>query len=198
MTIYTKYGDSGFTRMVGGQRVKKSHLRVAAYGTTDELCSQVGFAIALLEEHELRQELLMIQQLIFDCSSDLAVPDESRPYKVTQEAAELLEERIDSYWEQCPPLEQFILPGGTLFAAALHLARCSARKAERKTVSLMDNEEKVNPFVLSTLNRLSDYFFALARWHTAAAGAEEITYHKSPAVFSKRRRHVSGNDESEK
>ncbi len=189
MKIYTKYGDQGFTRLVGGARVKKNHARVAAYGTIDELCCQVGFARSFLnKEDPLNQELMHIQQVIFDCSSDLAVPDEIRPYRTEEKEINWLEAQIDGYSEETPEIEFFILPGGTQAASALHVARGMTRRAEREAVSLMENGETVNPVALKYLNRLSDYFFSLARVVNARAGETDIFYHKSKKVFSTKKK----------
>lgn len=196
MAVYTRTGDKGMTKLVGGTRVKKYHPRVEAYGTTDELCSSLGHAISLLDdEHlKLKPELIDVQQLIFDCSRDLAVPKEgTRPYKVTKESYKWLEERIDAYWSECPKIDKFILPGGTPFASCIQMVRTIARRAERLVVYLMDQNEEVNPDVLVALNRLSDYFFVLARYVNVQAGEIEVDYENSPKVFSRGERSVSNN-----
>ncbi len=196
MAVYTRGGDKGMTKLVGGVRVKKYHPRVEAYGTTDELCSLLGHAISLLDEaHEaLKPELIEVQQLIFDCSSDLAVPDkEMRPFKVTQEKHLWLEKRIDEYWAECPKINKFILPGGTPFASCIQMARTVTRRAERCVVFLIDEKEDVNPDVLITLNRLSDYFFVVARWVNSQSGEVEIDYENSPKVFSRGEKRVPNN-----
>lgn len=191
MKIYTGYGDTGMTRLVGGTRAKKNDSRVAAYGSIDTLNSQVGYAASLLCDETLKQELLFLQQKIFNCSSDFAVPDEIRPYKVTKEMIEWLENRIDVYWENLPRLSHFILPGGSQQAAAFHLCRCSARDAERQAAALIDDGGTFNPEALRFLNRLSDYFFALARWQNQRDGQPERIYEDSPPVFEKRNKYVS-------
>lgn len=201
MAVYTRTGDQGLTKLVGGARVKKYHPRVEAYGTTDELCSLLGHAISLLDEAhlDLKPELIEVQQLIFDCSRDLAVPKEGmRTYKVTGDKHKWLEERIDTYWAGCPKINKFILPGGTPFASCLQMVRTVARRAERCVVYLIDQNEDVNPEVLIALNRLSDYFFVVARFINVKAGEIEIDYENSPKVFSRGEKCVSNNSEPEK
>lgn len=199
MAVYTRGGDRGMTKLVGGEKVKKYHPRVEAYGTTDELCSLLGHAISLLDEshQDLKPELIEVQQLIFDCSSDLAVPKkEMRPYKVTGDKATWLEQRIDAYWAECPKINKFILPGGTPFASCIQMARTVTRRAERCVVFLVDEQEDVNQEVLIALNRLSDYFFVLARWINSQSGEVEIDYQNSPKVFSRGEKRVSNNSKS--
>lgn len=201
MPVYTGVGDEGYTRLVGGQRVKKNHPRVEAYGSIDTLNAQVGFTISLLDETEagdkaLKAELQQVQQWIFNCSSDFAVPDEKRRYKMDEQPAKWLEERIDATWAQLPEIRQFIIPGGTQVAASLHLCRCFTREAERRGVALL-MDEKVNGQALIFLNRLSDYFFVLARWMNGRVQEPEVFYADSPKVFSKKRgSHVSNHAES--
>ncbi len=204
MKIYTRSGDAGSTGLVGGTRVRKSDLRVESYGTTDELCSMIGLAVSFMEQEDpFREELLKVQQVVFDCGSDLAkLNDSQQPYKVTQAEIDFLEERIDEYWDKTPEITRFILPGGTRVASTLHVARCIARRAERCVVALMDTEAEINPLVLSYLNRLSDYFFALARLINVLSSEEEIFYQNSAEVFTnkkrKRDRHVSSHSKSKK
>ncbi len=196
MAVYTRTGDQGSTKLVGGVKVRKYHPRVEAYGTTDELCSLLGHSLSLLatEDKEFKPELIKIQQFIFDCSSDLAVPNEGmRPYKVTKESHLWLEKRIDAYWKECPKINKFILPGGTPFASSLQVARTVARRSERCVVFLMDEGESLNQEVLIFLNRLSDYFFVLARLINYRSGELELDYENSPQVFSRRTKSVSDN-----
>ncbi|GMB07824.1 ATP:cob(I)alamin adenosyltransferase [Thermolongibacillus altinsuensis] len=184
MKLYTKTGDKGKTSLVGG-RVDKDHLRVEAYGTLDEVNSFVGWAMTLLQDEpfqDIYQELQKIQHELFDCGGDLAIVGEKIPYKVKAEMVTFLEERIDAYIQEAPPLERFILPGGSPQAAALHLARTVTRRAERCIVSLM-KEEKINEIVLQYVNRLSDYFFAVARVVNARLGVKDVEYERSAIVF---------------
>lgn len=185
MSIYTGYGDQGYTRLVGGGRDLKSSPRVWAYGSIDTLNSQVGVVVAQLDQADpLRQELVQVQQWIFDCGGDFATPAQKRPYKVTSQNGDWLEQAIDGYWEKTPALSSFIIPGGTATAAALHVCRGFTREAERHAVGLQQVEpEAVNPEAMRFLNRLSDYFFALARWVNLQAGEADIVYEKSAKVF---------------
>lgn len=186
MRIYTRTGDQGETSIVGG-RVPKSSAKVEAYGTVDEANSVIGIAMTFIPESqaEARAELENVQQMLFDCGSDLARKEgmeERRPFKVTDEAIPLLEARIDAYIAEAPELERFVLPGGSQASAFLHLARTVVRRAERRVVALA-KEEKINPHVLTYLNRLSDYLFALARVMNARLGVKDIEYERSAKVF---------------
>lgn len=185
MPIYTRTGDQGQTSVIGG-RVDKDDVRVEAYGSIDELNSFVGQAAALTDGEmfdDMREQLLQIQQELFDCGSDLAYVklSESR-YKVTPEPAEHLEVWIDQYQAESPPLEKFILPGGTQLASALHICRTVCRRAERRAITL-SHAKDVNPEVLKYLNRLSDYFFAAARAANARLKVADIEYVRSRKVF---------------
>ncbi len=185
MRIYTRTGDGGNTRIIGGGKVRKDDVRVAAYGTLDELNALIGFTIAMLENEEaMNEELEHIQQTLFDCGSDLATPDGVRPYKTKKEHAKWLEEKIDYYSEIPPEIEEFILPGGSKGAALLHMARTVTRRAEREIVALMTTET-INQEVLRYVNRLSDYFFAVARVVNFHAGKDDIFYENSAPVFRK-------------
>ncbi|MEW4368810.1 cob(I)yrinic acid a,c-diamide adenosyltransferase [Paenibacillus kandeliae] len=185
MGIYTRTGDEGRTSVIGG-RVSKDDIRVEAYGTIDELNSFVGQAVALAQVEQytdLQEDLLLIQQELFDCGSDLAFVSlqESR-YKVHDEMAERLEQWMDEYEQENPQLERFILPGGTPLAAALHVCRTVCRRAERRTVTL-GAEHEINPAVRRYLNRLSDYFFVIARTANVRADVPDIEYMRSQNVF---------------
>jgi cob(I)alamin adenosyltransferase len=184
VNIYTKTGDKGKTSLIGG-RVDKDDVRVEAYGTIDELNSFVGQAICQLEEElfqDLKEELVNIQHELFDCGSDLAFAKQGHPYKVNDTMIEQLESRVDVYMEEAPPIERFILPGGTLAAATLHICRTISRRAERLVVSVQ-KEHQINEAVMRYLNRLSDYFFAAARVANARAGVKDVEYVRSAKVF---------------
>jgi len=164
--IYTKSGDAGETGLGDGQRVRKDHPRVAAYGSVDELSSVMGLALLvpdLLERDLLRE----IQNDLFDVGADLCVPaaENEQPgarLRVTPVQVDKLEKAIDRLNERLQPLRSFILPGGTPAAAHLHLARTVCRRAERDVVSLMESEA-INRNAMIYLNRLSDLLFVLAR-----------------------------------
>lgn len=184
MKLYTKTGDSGKTSLIGG-RVDKNHFRVEAYGTIDEANSFIGQAMTLLTDAkfaDLYQELERIQHELFDCGGDLAVIQNKIPYKATADMVVVLEKRIDTYVAEAPPLERFILPGGTPAAAAIHVARTVVRRAERCIVALKQ-EEEINDAVLVYMNRLSDYLFAIARVVNTRAGVKDVEYERSAIVF---------------
>ena len=189
MSIYTRYGDRGYTKLVGGGRAKKSAPRVQAYGSIDTLNAQLGLTVASLNEQEnyLYAELVQLQQWIFHCGSDFATPDEKRPYKVEPQMIVWLEEKIDFYWSKSPKIDRFVLPAGTVSSANLHLCRCFTREAERNAVSLLEYDEAVNEEALRFLNRLSDYFFVLARWVNSQTGQPEIFYENSISVFNRKK-----------
>ena len=187
MNLYTRTGDNGKTGLIGG-RVDKDHLRVEAYGTIDEANSFVGQAMTLLTDSsfvDIYNELEKIQHELFDCGGDLAVVKEKYPYKTTEEMVTFLEERIDHYVLEAPELERFILPGGSPASAAIHLARTVTRRAERCTVTLQ-KEMEINDIVLKYLNRLSDYFFAIARVINFRLGVKDVEYERSAIVFKSR------------
>ncbi|WP_110111907.1 cob(I)yrinic acid a,c-diamide adenosyltransferase [Bacillus sp. CGMCC 1.16541] len=184
MNIYTKTGDKGKTSLIGG-RVHKDDSRVEAYGTIDELNSFVGQAIYQLDDklcQDMKQELVTIQHELFDCGSDLAFAREDHPYKVNDEMIKVLEARIDEYMQEAPPIERFILPGGTPAATTLHICRTITRRAERLVVTV-SQQHKINEAVLQYLNRLSDYLFAAARVANARAQVSDVEYIRSAKVF---------------
>ncbi|MCZ2260697.1 cob(I)yrinic acid a,c-diamide adenosyltransferase [Sporosarcina sp. G11-34] len=185
MKIYTKTGDKGKTSLIGG-RVDKDDLRVEAYGTMDELNSFVGKAMTELDPQifmDLLDDLEAIQNELFDGGGDLSNVMKERHYKLTEEPITVLEKRIDELMEEAPPLEKFILPGGSPAAATLHIARTVTRRAERKTVTLMKSEDDVSPVVVRYLNRLSDYFFVAARIANSRINIADNEYVRSAKVF---------------
>ena len=183
MQLYTKTGDKGLTKLVGGQSVAKDAERVNAYGTTDELNSWLGYIISKMDAtDELRDELLQLQHYLFDCGSDLSTPHGVYPYKVDQNMIDWIESRIDIYAEIPPALEKFILPGGDEIASMIHVARTIARRAERHIVGTMWTTE-INHYVLVFVNRLSDYFFALARVINFRKNQPDIAYERGSKVF---------------
>lgn len=187
MKIYTKNGDKGQTRIIGKQILFKSDPRVEAYGEIDELNSWVGYTRSLLtpQTAKLSNELEEIQQLLFDCGHDLATPaeDERHSFEFHQkEPTAWLEQKIDAYTETVPAVKKFILPGGSQVASALHVARTTTRRAERRIVLLMQ-EEEINQDVLTFINRLSDYFFAAARYANYLDQQQDVLYRNSKDVF---------------
>jgi len=184
MKIYTRTGDEGKTGVIGG-RVSKDDVRVEAYGTIDELNAFVGEAIIRLDAKanaDLIQDLTEIQHELFDAGADLAQAGKNRQYKVTAEMTQRLETLIDRYDQECPPLQRFILPGGSSASAALHLCRVVARRAERQVVTLC-NEQQTNDEVRRYLNRLSDFFFTVARVANVRAGVPDVEYKRGKQVF---------------
>ncbi|GKU84656.1 cob(I)yrinic acid a,c-diamide adenosyltransferase [Niallia sp. NCCP-28] len=185
MRIYTKTGDKGQTSIIGG-RVDKDDIRIESYGTVDEANCFVGQAIAQLEKDtfaDLIDDLEKIQHELFDCGGDLANILPNHPVKLTAESISYLEKRIDQFIEEAPSLERFILPGGHLAAASIHIARTVTRRAERLVVTLKKADENVSDLSLQYLNRLSDYFFALARVINFRSQVGDIEYIRSAKVF---------------
>ncbi|MBZ9534814.1 cob(I)yrinic acid a,c-diamide adenosyltransferase [Cytobacillus oceanisediminis] len=185
MRIYTKTGDKGETSIIGG-RVAKDDIRVEAYGTVDELNSFVGLTVAQLDGEQfvdIKEDLEKIQHELFDCGGDLASVSSRRPLKLTEDAIYYLEERIDAFIEETPDLERFILPGGTEAAATVHIARTVTRRAERLVVTLGKTKEDISDLPLKYLNRLSDYFFALARVINYRSNVADVEYVRSAKVF---------------
>jgi len=172
MPIYTRRGDHGDTSLADGTRVSKTSARVEAYGTVDEANSAVGFARAAVTDDELDEVLHFVQQRLFNCSSSLATPAESRsattPVIVAADI-EFLEAAIDRFMERSGPLTHFVIEGGCEPAGRLHLARAITRRAERRIV-ILAAETEVNEQVEAFVNRLSDVLFASARYANHLAG----------------------------
>ena len=180
MKIYTRRGDAGETDLFGGDRVRKQHSRVEAFGQVDELNAFVGAAVAASEQKDLLEFGRRIQSKLFDLGSFLATPDPARREKasipeVTDADVEALEAEIDRLESELEPLTTFILPGGTAAAAAFHVARTVCRRAERATVGL-DSEEALGGFALRYLNRLSDLLFVMARTENKRAGVSDVPW----------------------
>lgn len=164
--IYTKTGDKGNTSLLGGQKVKKSHERIDSYGNVDELNSFLG----LLKDHEavemrLKQQLYWIQETLFSLGSILAAESGFKGFelpKITSIEIKQIEQWIDHYDNQLPPLKNFILPGGHEAVSLCHVCRTVCRRAER-SITKLDEKEEINEHLIPFVNRLSDYFFILAR-----------------------------------
>lgn len=185
MRIYTRTGDKGKTSIIGG-RVDKDDIRVEAYGTVDEVNCFVGQAIQELDQEifkDVLTDLEKIQHELFDCGGDLANVTEKREPKLYQESIDYLEKKIDEYIEEAPELERFILPGGTKPSASIHIARTVTRRAERLVVKLVKADPKTSEIALMYLNRLSDYFFALARVINFRLHVSDVEYVRSAKVF---------------
>jgi cob(I)alamin adenosyltransferase len=174
--IYTKAGDDGTTGLFYGGRVSKADPAPEAYGSVDEAVAALGLARALIERPEAREEVLWLQRDLFVVGADLAtnpdkrdrlIPGESL---VTPEMVERLEQLIDALVAERPLPDYFVVPGASPAGAALDAARTAVRRAERRTVELLESGREVNPAALRYLNRLSDLLFVLAR--TQADGPE--------------------------
>lgn len=180
--IYTKAGDGGHTRLVGGQKVAKNASRIEAYGTVDELMACLGLVRTALAASgaptgaaELEVIVRRIQNELFNLGSDLAtLPEDRHPQQPQMEARHVtaLEGEIDAWNAHLPELRSFILPGGGWVAAHLHVARTVCRRAERLVVGLMATET-VGPQVLPYLNRLSDALFVMSRHASRVYGEAE-------------------------
>jgi cob(I)alamin adenosyltransferase len=182
--MYTRTGDRGETGLFSGERVPKDSLRVEAYGTVDELSAWIGYTRSLIEVDEINAILERIQEDLFLVGVELATRQkrssrQKAKVEVTQAMVDHLEEEIDKLDAELPPLSTFIVPDGTPAAAALHVARTIARRAERRTVTLI-NSEKLNPVLVQYLNRSSSLLFVLARVVNKRAGIGEKKWASRP------------------
>jgi len=177
MKIYTKTGDSGTTGLIGGSRIEKNSLRIAAIGDVDELNAAIGSCRRQVTE--LDSELEAVQNWLFDLGAELASPAEhSRQYKaIGPSQIGRLETSIDKQTAQLEPLRAFILPGGSEQAARLHLARCVCRRAERSILEL-NSQEPVGNDALAFVNRLSDWLFVAARTANRLAGVQDVKWQR--------------------
>jgi cob(I)alamin adenosyltransferase len=158
--IYTRTGDDGTTGLGNGQRVPKDDSRVEAYGTVDELNSFIGVVLAVSDLPEpVRRSLMSIQHELFDVGAELCIPGHR---VIAAEHITRLEQTLDELNADLPPLKEFILPSGGVATSACHVARCVARRAERRVWTLA-RRETVNPEAVKYLNRLSDLLFVMAR-----------------------------------
>jgi cob(I)alamin adenosyltransferase len=178
MKIYTKTGDKGETSLFGGKRVKKSHPRIEAYGTVDELNAFIGLLKDQEVNHRRKDLLKEIQDRLFTIGANLASDPEKNKLKVPdlqEDDIILLEKEMDKMDENLPLLRNFVLPGGHTAVSFAHLARTVCRRAERQCIVLSE-DEFVPEIVIQYLNRLSDYLFVLSRLMTKELGVEEITW----------------------
>lgn len=178
--IYTKTGDKGSTSLIGGTKVPKSHIRIDAYGTVDELNSWIGLVNDQLRIKHENKILREIQDRLFTIGSTLACDPKKEPRLRIPDLVELdiilLEKEIDKMTAKLPVMKSFILPGGHPVVSGIHIARCVCRRAERLTVALQQANMFVDPLVVKYLNRLSDYLFILARFATKHFKAKEIPW----------------------
>jgi cob(I)alamin adenosyltransferase len=161
--IYTGTGDEGTTGLIGGERVPKDSPRIEACGSLDELNAMIGVVCSQALDESIEKILQRVQEDLFMLGAEIAAPKGSDPRgPAIEERIRSLENEIDALEDNLPPIKKFILPGGTVAAAELHLVRAVARRAERSCVSL-SRLEGLNPQILRYLNRLSDLCFVLAR-----------------------------------
>ena len=178
--IYTKTGDAGNTSLIGGTKVPKSHMRIEAYGTVDELNSYIGLLNDHIQHEPTKLILKEIQDRLFTIGSSLACdPDKEPKMKIPdlkEEDIKLLEQEIDLMNETLPEMKSFILPGGNVVISTAHVVRCVCRRAERHCVAMHQQETFVEPLVIKYLNRLSDYLFVLARFTGHQLNVAEIPW----------------------
>ncbi len=177
--VYTRAGDDGSTALGGGQRIAKDSLRIEAYGTVDELNSVVGVCVAAGLHETLRPAFFVIQQVLFNLGSDLCILEADKQRfavpGIEQRHVDQLESLIDEWNGELAPLKSFVLPGGDMAAAQLHVARTVCRRAERITIAL-SREEPVGAFVVPYLNRLSDLLFVASRYQTKLIGGKDVLW----------------------
>lgn len=175
MKIYTRTGDAGETSLFGGARVPKNDARIEAYGTVDELNSFLGVARAAWPASPVDAQLAAAQSDLFEIGAHLASPGTSRFPGVDVARIEELEHGIDAMEAELAPLKSFILPGGSLAASQLHIARVVCRRAERLVVALGD-ESAATKSSIAYLNRLSDYLFVAARFANHRFGVDDVPW----------------------
>ena len=177
--IYTRTGDKGTTALVGGKRVPKTHARLEAYGTVDELNADLGMLISLIQEEAVKTYLYRIQHFLFDIGAYLATESTQQPADypgcISEEVIKSLETQIDELDASLPPLTAFILPGGSSAASFCHICRTVCRRAERAALRA-DEKYGTDAEALMFLNRLSDYFYALGRMLTAHYEVDETLW----------------------
>ncbi len=178
--IYTKTGDAGKTSLIGGTKIPKSHLRIEAYGTVDELNSFIGFVADSITHARSKTTLKEIQDRLFTIGSSLACdPDKETGMKIPdlrEEDIAFLEKEIDQMTDLLPEMKSFILPSGHPSVSATHIARCVCRRAERCCVQMMEEEMFIELLVIKYLNRLSDYLFVLSRFIAHELNVPEIPW----------------------
>lgn len=178
MKIYTKKGDKGLTGLLGGTRVSKAHIRIEAYGTIDELNSHIGLLNALDLDAHFSEAYSRIQNSLFVIGSHLAADPEKNSFALPpfeESETSYLEKEIDAMEKELPELKSFILPGGSVYNAEAHVARCICRRAERNVVRL-SVEEIVPEGIIKYLNRLSDYLFVQSRRISQLQNTPEIPW----------------------
>ena len=179
MKIYTKTGDAGITSLLGGSRVSKSELQIEAYGTVDELNSNIGLLRDLVVNKGVKDLLISIQNKLFTIGAHLANDKEKGAIKLPAlniEIIKILEKSIDRMEEDLKPLTKFILPGGHPTVSQAHICRSVCRRAERSIIRFNDINDNVTQIIIQYLNRLSDYLFVLSRKLGNELNTEEIIF----------------------
>ena len=180
--IYTRTGDKGKTSLVGGARVKKTHVRLEAYGTVDELNSQLGLLYTYLTEEGDKKLILWVQHKLFSVGSYLATDQSNTALRIESQIADedihRLENAIDEADALLPPLKAFVIPGGSRGSAICQVCRTVCRRAERRILTMAE-EHEVTENVSAFVNRLSDYLFVLARKMNLLVETDEIYWDKS-------------------
>lgn len=177
--VYTRTGDKGETSLVGGVRIKKSDIRLEAYGTVDELSAHLGMLVAMMEEGEERNFVIRVQNNLFNVCTHLATDQSQTPLYPSAHLAEgeieQMEIHIDQLLKLLPERQGFILPGGTPTAAQAHICRTVCRRAERRIAALAEVAQ-IGPEIQQYVNRLSDYLFVLAKIINFNEGKSEIIW----------------------
>ena len=180
--IYTRTGDKVKTSLVGGARVSKTHVRLEAYGTVDELNSQLGLLYTYLTDEVDKKLVLWVQHKLFSVGSYLATDQTNTTLRIESQIADediqRLEHAIDEADAQLPPLKAFVIPGGARGSAVCHVCRTVCRRAERRILAMAE-EHEVTENVSAFVNRLSDYLFVLARKMNILADTDEIYWDKT-------------------
>lgn len=183
MKVYTKTGDRGQTSLVGGRRVSKCCARLESYGTVDELNSHIGVLINYCDDEADRNFLTDVQKALFVVGGYLATDNTQQEVRkgniVTEEMVTDMEREIDRIQDILPPLRLFILPGGSLGAAYAHVCRTVCRRAERNVLRLAETGVEVDENVTAYVNRLSDYFFVLARKLNVDGRIEDVVWRRN-------------------
>lgn len=176
MKIYTKSGDDGNTGLQGGLRIGKSHPRIMAYGTVDEANAALGVVLTNTLDEDVEKTLVQIQNELFLVGADLSNPNlNDTKNRVSLVMIEKLEQYIDKFESELPPLTNFILPGGDSSAAQLHYVRTVIRRAETLVVELSEKDE-INSNCIKYLNRLSDLFFVMGRVINKRNGKDDVLW----------------------
>ncbi len=176
--IYTKGGDKGSTSLLGGRRVSKYHLKIETYGTIDELMAHTALLMDMAGDHSIKAQLLVILDRLMSAASIIAADGDELPDNmpsIKEEDVLYLESAIDLMDHNLPPLTSFILPGGDISSSQAHVARTVCRRTERIILKLAA-EEEIDEVLIKYFNRLSDYYFLLARKLAYISGSREIPW----------------------